>query len=96
MPVSSSSSSEDDLPNAEMIAKAKAKRLQLRRAHIAPGYIPSETPQFKGVMDYKRAEDAVKQGSDDEGSGSGEEAADDVRVKFAAGGASRHTCGRGH
>jgi hypothetical protein len=75
------------VPDADLIARAKAKRLQLRRAHIAPGYVPSESAEFRRVKDYKRAEDAIKKGSGSEGSES-DGAEDDLRLKFGPSGVS--------
>ena len=83
------SGSDDDgaIPAADFIARAKAKRLQLRHAHIAPDYIPSESAAFQRVKDFKKAEDAVKKGSGSDESDDGAEAADDARIKFGANGA---------
>jgi hypothetical protein len=75
----------DGVPDADLIARAKAKRLQLRRAHIAPGYIPSESAEFRRVKDFKRTEDALKTGSGSEGSES-DEPEDDLRLKFGPSG----------
>jgi hypothetical protein len=85
---SSTSDSGDGMPTADLIARAKAKRLQLRQAHIAPDYVPSEGAQFRGAKDFKKAEEAIRKGSDgDDDSDDGTEAADALRLKFTAQGA---------
>ena len=80
--------SEDDIPDADYIAKAKAKRLQLRQAHIAPDYVVSDSMHLRRAKDYKKQEDAVKQGSDEDGESGGDgDAGDELRLKFTAEGA---------
>lgn len=71
-----------DIPSAEMIRLAKEKRQRLRGAHMAPGYIPSDNPVFQKSSDFKKAEDGVKRGSDDE---SGDDDPEDLRLKFSGG-----------
>lgn len=71
------------MPTAAFNQKAKEKRLRLRGAHMAPGYVPSDHLTFKPLKDYKKTEDAVKKGSDDDGSG--EEQEEDMRLKFSGG-----------
>lgn len=71
-----------DIPSAEMIRLVKEKRQRLRGAHMAPGYIPSDTAMFRKAAEYKQSEDTVKKGSDDE---SGDDDNDDLRVRFSGG-----------
>jgi hypothetical protein len=71
------------IPTAELIQKAKEKRLRLRGAKMAPGYVPSDHPDFKTLKEFKRSEDAIKKGSDDDGSD--DEPEDDMRLKFSGG-----------
>ena len=80
-------SDEDDgdvcIPTAEQIQKVKEKRLRLRGVHLAPGYVPSDQPDFKQLKDFKKTEDAIKKGSDDDDSA--DEPEDDIRMKFSGG-----------
>lgn len=71
------------IPTAELIQKAKEKRLRLRGAHMAPGYVPSDHPDFKPLKEFKKTEDAVKKGSDNDSSD--DEPEDDIRLKFSGG-----------
>ena len=77
------------MPTADVIAKAKAKRLQLRQAHLAPDYVPSEGRSLRGLKGIRKKEDALGGGSEGSGSegddGDGDD--DGLRVKFSAGGA---------
>lgn len=79
-------SDDDDgfaIPNAELIQKAKEKRLRLRGAHMAPGYVPSDHPDFMALKDFKKSEDRIKKGSDDDDSE--DEPEEDIRMKFSGG-----------
>ena len=67
-------------PDARLIALAKQKRERLRHASMAPDYLPSESGAFRGVAEFKRCEDALRKGSDDEGSD--DEAEEHMRVRF--------------
>lgn len=71
-----------DIPSPETIRLAKEKRQRLQGAHMAPGYVPSDNPVFRKAADYRKAEDTVKKGSDDE-SDDGDN--DDLRLKFSGG-----------
>jgi hypothetical protein len=50
---------------------------------MAPGYVPSDHPDFKTLKEFKRSEDAIKKGSDDDGSD--DEPEDDMRLTFSGG-----------
>ena len=86
-PATGEDSDEDgDFPGAKMIQLAKQKRERLRHAQMAPDYVPSESGVFKAAADFKKAEEAVRRGSDDDGSD--EDVEDGMRMKFS-GAASR-------